>query len=97
MKERLEDEPVAFVDGMIMSVDEMTADDIDRAVIQGASMVIVISRHVRWFNEVAKALRAHGARTIVGLPDDVRMGLEISRPFEPGDFEETLRSEPEEE
>ncbi len=97
MKERLEDEPVAFVDGTIMSVDEMTAGDIDRAVLQGASMAITISRHVRWLHELAKELRAHGARTIGGLPDDVRMGLEIHRPFEPGNFEETLRSESEEE
>jgi hypothetical protein len=88
MRERLEPIAVAFVDGTIKAVEDMAVEEIERSVRQCASMAQKFGRQVLWLNDVARALREHGARRLRDLPTEVIMSLEVRRPFDVGEGDE---------
>ena len=82
-REAMEPVPVAFVDGVIREIDEMSVEDIERAVQQDVAMVVGFSQYVRWLDRVTKAMREHGVDRVRDLPTSVILELEVSKPVIP--------------
>ena len=83
MREAMEPVPVAFVDGVIREIDEMSVEDIERAVQQDVAMVVGFSQYVRWLDRVTKAMREYGVDRVRDLPTSVMLELEVSKPVSP--------------